>query len=74
MVSVKAADMRNKLDYYLQVALKEPVVVEDADRQVAVLISKKEYERLTRLEDADQRSEECLPEGVTGSPCAVDLK
>jgi prevent-host-death family protein len=52
MVTVKATEMKNKLGHYLQVALVEPVVVEKTKQQVAVLISMKEYERLTKLEDA----------------------
>lgn len=52
MITVKATEMKNKLGHYLQVALVEPVVVEKTNHQVAVLMSMKEYERLTRLEDA----------------------
>ena len=52
MVTVKATEMKNKLGHYLQVALVEPVVVEKTKQRVAVLMSIKEYERLTRLEDA----------------------
>ena len=52
MVTVKATEMKNKLGHYLQMALTEPIVVEKTNQQVAVLISMKEYERLTRLEDA----------------------
>ncbi len=52
MVTVKATEMKNKLGRYLQMALTEPVVVEKTNQQVAVLISMKEYERLTKLEDS----------------------
>lgn len=52
MLVVKATEMKNKLGHYIQVALVEPVVVEKTNRQVAVLLSMKEYERLTKLEDA----------------------
>ena len=52
MVTVKATEMKNKLGHYLQMALTEPVVVEKTNQRVAVLMSIKEYERLTRLEDA----------------------
>jgi antitoxin Phd len=52
MVTVSATEMKNKLGHYLQVALVEPVVVEKTKQQVAVLMSMKEYERLTKLEDA----------------------
>lgn len=52
MVTVKATEMKNRLGHYLQLALVEPVVVEKTNQQVAVLMSMKEYERLTRLEDA----------------------
>ena len=52
MVTVKATELKNKLGHYLQAALVEPVVVEKSKQQVAVLMSMKEYERLTKLEDA----------------------
>ena len=74
MVTVKATEINNKVEHYLQVALKEPVVIENASRQTAVLISMEEYKRLTDLDDADRESKECIPEGVTGSPCAIDIK
>ncbi len=52
MVTVKATEMKNRLGHFLQIALTEPVVVEKTNQQVAVLMSMKEYERLTKLEDA----------------------
>lgn len=52
MVTVKATEMKNKFGHFLQVALVEPVVVEKTRQQVAVLMSMKEYERLTKLEDS----------------------
>jgi len=52
MITVKATEMKNKLGHYLQLALEEPVVVKKTNRQVAVLLSMKENERLTRMEDA----------------------
>jgi len=52
MVTVKATELKNRLGHYLQVALVEPIVVEKTNQQVAVLMSMKDYERLTRLEDA----------------------
>ena len=65
MVTVKATEMKNKLGRYLQIALTEPVVVEKTNQQVAVLMSMKEYERLTRLEDAywGQRAKAAEAEG-----------
>ena len=74
MTTVKTAEMKDRLDHYLKVALTEPVFVENSGQKVAVLMSIKEYERLTSLEESDLQSRECLPEGVTGSPCAVDFK
>ena len=74
MVSVETTEMKDRMDHYLKAALTGPVFVENAGRKVAVLISIKEYERLASLEESDLQSKECLPEGVTGSPCAVDFK
>jgi len=72
MVSVRVTEMKDRLEHYLEVALKEPVAIENTGRKVAVLMSMKEYERLRRLEEAYLQSKECMPEGVTGSPCALD--
>ena len=52
MVTANATEMRNDFGRYLEKTLVEPVVVEKAGRQVAVLISIEEYNRLTKLEEA----------------------
>ena len=68
MITVKATEMKNKLGHYLQLALVEPVVVEKTNRQVAVLVSIKEYERLTKIEDAywGERATAAETEGYLG--------
>ncbi|MDA8308169.1 MAG: type II toxin-antitoxin system Phd/YefM family antitoxin [Deltaproteobacteria bacterium] len=52
MVTANATEMRNKFGRYLERILVEPVVIEKTGRQVAVLISMEEYNRLRKLEDA----------------------
>ena len=52
MKTVSATEMKNRLGVYLQMIMAEPIIVEKAHRPVAVLLSKEEYERLTKLEDA----------------------
>jgi prevent-host-death family protein len=52
MVTANATEMRNKFGRYLERTLVEPVIIEKTGRQVAVLLSIEEYNRLTRLEDA----------------------
>ncbi len=74
MTTANATEMRNKFGRYLERTLVEPVIVEKSGRQVAVLISMEEYNRLTKLEDAywgelalaAQREERASREDVAG--------
>lgn len=52
MKTVSATEIKNRLGVYLEESLLEPVVVQKAGRPVAVVISYREYERLTKLEDS----------------------
>lgn len=52
MASVKATDIKNKFGEYLEEAIHEPVVINKNGRDVAVLLSQREYDRLLAIEDA----------------------
>jgi len=47
-----ATDIKNHFGQYLEESILEPVFIEKTGRPVAVMLSAKEYERLTALEDA----------------------
>jgi antitoxin Phd len=52
MEKVSATEIKNRLGTYLDHAIVAPVVVEKSGRPFVVMLSYKEYERLTALEDA----------------------
>jgi len=52
MKSVNATDIKNRFGEYLDAARLEPLAVNRNGRNVAVLISAEEYERLSALDDA----------------------
>ena len=47
-----ATEIKNHFGQYLEESISEPVFIEKTGRPVAVMISNKEYQRLTALEDA----------------------
>ncbi len=47
-----ATEMKNHFGQYLEETISQPVVIEKTGRPVAVMLSIKEYQRLTALEDA----------------------
>ena len=47
-----ATDIKNHFGQYLEESSLGPVFIEKTGRPVAVMLSSKEYERLTALEDA----------------------
>src|SRR5437868_6215996 len=51
MKHVSSTEIKNRFGQYLESAIAEPVVIEKAGREVAVLLSFAEYDRLQRLED-----------------------
>ena len=48
---VTATELKNRLGRYLEAAQVEPVIVEKSGRMSSVLLSKRRYEQLCRLED-----------------------
>jgi len=51
-MKITATEVKNHFGEYLEGAISEPVVIEKTGRPVVVMLSVKEYERLTALEDA----------------------
>ncbi len=51
MKETAATEAKNNFGNLIEIALVEPVAIEKRGRKVAVLISFKEYERLTEMED-----------------------
>ena len=47
-----ATEIKNHFGQYLDESILEPVFIEKTGRPVAVMLSAKEYKRLTDLEDA----------------------
>ena len=52
MKTVNATDVKNHFGEYLDAARQEPLAVSRNGRNVAVLLSAEEYERLSALDDA----------------------
>lgn len=52
MKTANATDVKNRFGEYLDTAMAEPLVVNKNGRNVAVLISWAQYERLNAIEDA----------------------
>lgn len=52
MKIISATEVKNRLGAVMDSALVEPVMVEKSGRPAVVIVSAREYERLTALEDA----------------------
>jgi antitoxin Phd len=52
MKTVNATDVKNRFGEYLETAIAEPLAVSKNGRNVAVLMSWAQYERLNEIEDA----------------------
>ena len=63
-----ATKFKTNLGTFLQKAIMEPVIIEKNRRQMAVLMSIEEYERLSLLEDAywEQCANAAAKEGFIG--------
>ena len=48
---VTAAELKNRLGRYLEAAQVEPVIVEKSGRMSSVVLFKRRYDQLCRLED-----------------------
>jgi len=49
---VKATELKNNLDKYLEVSIKEPVIVEKYGKKIAAIVSHDFLENLRKIEDA----------------------
>ena len=57
MTSFSATDAKNKFGFVLDAAQREPVTITKQGRQVAVVLSQVDYERLVELESKALRAE-----------------
>ncbi|MCY4283879.1 MAG: type II toxin-antitoxin system prevent-host-death family antitoxin [Thiotrichales bacterium] len=48
---ITATELKNRLGRYLEAAQVEPVIVEKSGRTSSVVLSKRRYDQLCRLED-----------------------
>lgn len=62
---VTATELKNRLGRYLETAQIEPVIVEKSGRVSNVVLSKRRYDQLCRLEDLlwDMKAREAEKEG-----------
>lgn len=69
MSIVKATELKNNLGKYLEASVKEPVVIEEDGRKIAVLVSVEFFENLEKMEEAywAMRALEAEAEGYLGT-------
>ncbi len=62
---VTATELKNRLGRYLEAAQVEPVIVEKSGRMSSVVLSKRRYDQLCRLEDVlwDMKARNAESEG-----------
>jgi prevent-host-death family protein len=70
-----ATEIKNHFGQYLDESILEPVFIEKTGRPVAVMLSTKEYERLTALEDAywAQKANKAEKAGYIGKKESAEL-
>ena len=68
MTTVAATDLKNRFGKIMDMARREPVIVQSHGRDTVVILDHEEYERLQRLEDAFwiARAEESAKSGYLG--------
>jgi antitoxin Phd len=80
MRSVSATDAKQRLAALLDAAQREPVVIRRQNRDVAVIMSAEEYERIRGINNAelkrlcDRVSAQAVARGLTGKILADILK
>jgi len=62
---ITATELKNRLGRYLEAAQVEPVIVEKSGRTSSVVLSKRRYDQLCRLEDmlGDMKGRDAEQEG-----------
>ncbi len=65
MMHVTATELKNRLGQYLEMAQREPVIIEKSGRENSVVLSKQRYDQLCELEDSlwDKRAQMAEQEG-----------
>lgn len=74
MSIVKATELKNNLGKYLEASVKEPVVIEEDGRKIAVLVSVEFFENLEKMEEAywAMRALEAETEGYLGTDKSLE--
>jgi prevent-host-death family protein len=75
MMTVSSTKCKTRFGEYLDIVRDEPVIIEKTGRSVAVLISWREYERLTALENAYwlKRAKEAEKSGYVGKTKSMKI-
>lgn len=75
MTTADATEVKNHFGRYVESALREPVLVRKSGREVAVILSLEDYQRLTALEDSwwAARAVEAEKEGYAGPQSSRDF-
>lgn len=73
MQSANATELKNNLGEFLEKARTEPVAVKKTGRNLWVLLSREEYDRLTALEEAywGERAKEAAKKKSLGPKAAM---
>ncbi|MBS4096492.1 MAG: type II toxin-antitoxin system Phd/YefM family antitoxin [Sulfuricella sp.] len=68
MKTATATEVKSKFGLYLDIAQREPVMIEKSGRQAVVLISAEEYAHLQSLEDLalSRKIRDAIAEGYAG--------
>jgi prevent-host-death family protein len=74
MSIVEATELKNDLGKYLEASVKEPVVIEEDGRKIAVLVSVEFFENLEKMEEAywAMRALEAEAEGYLGTDKSLE--
>ena len=75
MKNAKATEVKNRFGEFLDSVLIEPVVINKSGRDVAVMMSWREYERLAALEDAywATQAAQAEKEGYIGPEASMEF-
>ena len=74
-MQITATELKNRLGQYLEVAQREPVIIEKSGRENSVVLSKRRYDQLCELEDQlwDMKAQEAEKEGFMSADEAQAL-
>jgi len=65
IMNVTATELKNRLGQYLEMAQREPVIIEKSGRESSVVLSKQRYDALCEMEDNfwDKQAQDAEKEG-----------